>query len=267
MKRKTIAFIGGSGLAEGLENILDEVREFKNEQNKFGTVISCYIGKSRNADVIILPRHGKEGVRTRMPAELVSEKGYEANIWQLHELGAEEVYGFTAVGSMDLSVPLADNGCFVVPHSYIRGLAASQHSFGENAKNIFPNMSQPFDESLRCRAINAIKQCGYKAIQRGTYIYNCGNQFETPEEIRMLERMTVMDGQLGSRVVGMTTVPEAVLLAQMGIPFAAVCSNVNYAEGISAETGVSHAQTMKVMDTAAKYLTNVARKIVERYNK
>jgi purine nucleoside phosphorylase len=49
----------------------------------------------------------------------------------------------------------------------------------------------------------------------------------------------------------------------MQIPFAAICSNVNYAQGLSKETPVSHEQTIKIMDTAAKKLTEIVTEIIQ----
>ncbi len=43
-------------------------------------------------------------------------------------LDVEAIYAFSAVGFLD-EMPLASEGTFVVPNGYLRGLAASQHSF------------------------------------------------------------------------------------------------------------------------------------------
>ncbi|AJF61034.1 TPA: MTAP family purine nucleoside phosphorylase [Candidatus Woesearchaeota archaeon] len=261
---KTVAFIGGSGLAQGLEGLLAEVTQHEHVANEFGTVLSYYTGKHGNTNVVILPRHGESegGKPTRTPAELVRQRGYEANIWQLYKLGVQAVYGTTAVGALDMQIPLADKGCFVVPYSYVRGVAASQHSFGASALNVHPSMGEPFDPKLIVRVFSAIKAAGYD-MMKGVYIYNGGDAFETPEEIKVLEKETRCLNAM--RVVGMTTVPEVMLLKQMNIPFAAIASNVNYAEGLSKDMIVSHEQTLKVMKKAGGYLTNIAKEIIVSY--
>jgi 5'-methylthioinosine phosphorylase len=292
-KCKTIAFIAGSGLAQGLENILYDVKEHAHVKNKWGEASYHLTGGHGDNTIIVMARHGDNAhPPERMPPELASQRGYEANVWRLAELGAEAVYGHTAVGSIDLDIPLADEGVFIVPHDYIRGLAMTQHSFGtDGVQTWFPNMSKPFDLELRSRAIKAIRRSGYTALDGGIYICNGGAQFETPAEIRLLDRMTAPEqGWIATtlspfveksalarhiytrakgrnnRIVGMTTIPEVALLAQMGIPFAAICSNVNYAEGLSERTQVSHEQTLHVMDTAARYLAKVAENIVRSYD-
>lgn len=258
--QKTIGIIGGSGLAQGLEQLLKGIEKKEHVHNEMGEVLSYYEGIYRGLRVIILPRHGDaKDQPSRSPAELVRQRGYEANIWQLYNLGVSAVYGLSAVGALDLETPLADTGFFIIPNTYIRGCAASQHSFGIHAKNVHTNMEVPFNSNLRVIARGAIHDAGCHARDNGTYIYNGGDAFETPAEIRMLDRLT--KGET-TRIVGMTTIPEVILCAQMGIPFAAICSNVNYAEGLSQATMVSHEQTLSVMEKASKYLTTIAGRII-----
>lgn len=275
--KQIIAFIGGSGLARGLESILVDVRHIENEQDKFGTVPSYYIGMHKDTRVIILPRHGDSvNVPAKSPAELVKQKGYETNIWALHELGAEAVFATSAVGVLDNYTPLASEGSFIVPDAYMRGFAASQHSFGKYALNIHTPMSKPFDEMLRLRAIRTLQSAGYEARDEALYIYNGGDTFETPSEIAVLEKLTRKHAlsefmernfrKKRDRLVGMTIVPEAILLNQLNIPFAAICSNVNYAEGLSTKTLVSHEQTMDVMSIASKYLLSTISEIIKSYD-
>lgn len=41
---KTIAFISGSGLSQGLDKFLTNVKKYENKKNKYGKVLSYYIG-------------------------------------------------------------------------------------------------------------------------------------------------------------------------------------------------------------------------------
>jgi purine nucleoside phosphorylase len=259
---KTIAFIGGSGLAQGLETVLENVEHLGPVINQFGTVLSYHIGYRNNLRVIILPRHGDSTeAPSRSPAELVDQKGYEANIWELYKLKVEAVYGFTAVGALDLSTPLADQKSFVVPTSFIRGLAASQHSFGKHALVVHPSMLDPFNENLRNKLTKAITDANCSYI-KGTYIYNGGDIFETSAEVRMLVKTT--QGEPG-RVLGMTTVPEAILLAQMRIPFATIGSNVNYGTNLIRNGSVNHQETLRIMRIAAPYLIQIANNVIDSH--
>ncbi len=270
---KTIAFIAGSGLAQALGDILEHSDYRENVPNEFGVVISYYIGYYKNIKIIMLPRHGdSQKIPARTPAELVRQRGYEANIWELHKQGVNEVYGLSAVGVLDHYTPLASTGSFIVPKSFIRGLAASQHSFSDRAVDAHPNMSQPFDETLREKLIQAIELADCSARKEGVYIYNGGDAFETPEEVNQLDLFTRKPSlaqfyerlvrKKRDRLVGMTSIPEAILLKQMKIPFAVLCSNVNYAEGLSKQTLVSHEQTLDVMGVAAPHLQKIVKNII-----
>jgi 5'-methylthioinosine phosphorylase len=147
---KTVTLIGGTGLVAELPRIpLAGTRVHKDVLVSFGTrtgrVLQYVEGFHNNLRVILLPRHGPSLERPdRSPAMLVTELGHEAHIWLLHQLGVSAVYSFCAVGALDLDVPLASAGCFVVPHEYGRGLGATVHSFGALAKTVHPSMRKPF---------------------------------------------------------------------------------------------------------------------------
>jgi len=53
--------------------------------------------------------------------------------------------------------------------------------------------------------------------------------------------------------VGMTTVPETILAEEAGIPYAVVCTPVNYGVGM-VDTPATHEETMRVMEYASAYI-------------
>lgn len=264
----TLALIAGSGLAKGLERLLPDLRCRGPATTPYGEVPIFFDGSYNGRRVIILPRHGEDvnGKPQRSPAELVRTRGYEANIWFLHQAGAREAYGFSAVGSLERDLPIADKGTFVVPDSYGRGFAATQHSFGTAASVVHTGMRRPFDEDARQALIAATERAGLTVARsnadgqaRGLYLYNGGDCFETPEEIQALSRL--YSGPW-PRVVGMTTVPEAQLCKQVGLPFAALCSNVNYAEGLVRDDLISHEMTLDVMKTASAMIARIGAELI-----
>jgi 5'-methylthioadenosine phosphorylase len=93
-------------------------------------------------------------------------------------------------------------------------------------KHSFIDMSRPYDPSLGKKILRAGKRLGLKIHPQATYACTEGPRFETKAEIRAFAR-------LGCDVVGMTQVPEVVLAAEAGIPYAAIAVVTNYAAGVS----------------------------------
>jgi len=104
----------------------------------------------------------------------------------------------------------------------------------------FPDMSQPYDESLRAlgRTVALERRIG---LEEGVYVQVLGPSYETGAEIRMLERM-------GADVVGMSTVVEVIAARARGVRCLGLSVITNPAAGISARK-LSHAE---VMDTASR---------------
>lgn len=90
----------------------------------------------------------------------------------------------------------------------------------------FPDMSAPFDPGLRDLARRVAKERGIR-LDEGVYAGLTGPSYETPAEVRMLER-------LGVDAVGMSTVPEILAARALGIRCLAISTITNAAAGISA---------------------------------
>ncbi len=257
-----IAFLLGSGLSTAFDHLLLNIQYHKETHNSYGRVLPYKTGTYHDVEVVLLPRHGeKDGKPIRSPAELIQEKGYEANVLRLYEEGVDLVYGFSAVGALDLDIPIADQHAFVVPRRAFRGFAASRHSFGTTSKNVHSNLNSIFDLELQRKVGSAIRETGCLALENGLYIYNGGDCFESSDEIAVLDELT--QSRRPYRIVGMTTVPEGMLLSQMGIPFAAICSNVNYANGLVPSAVVDHKETKRVMAIAKKDIVQIVEHLLD----
>jgi purine-nucleoside phosphorylase len=101
----------------------------------------------------------------------------------------------------------------------------------------FPDMSAPYARRL-IQALVDIGQEQGAALTSGVYAGLLGPTYETPAEVRMLER-------LGADAVGMSTVPEAIVAAALGMEVAGVSLITNQAAGISA-TPLAHAEVVAV---------------------
>jgi purine-nucleoside phosphorylase len=73
----------------------------------------------------------------------------------------------------------------------------------------FPDMSAPYDRGLGDLALAIARRHDF-ACHRGVYIGNLGPTYETRAEIRMSR-------YIGGDVVGMSTVPEAIVAAHAGL--------------------------------------------------
>jgi purine-nucleoside phosphorylase len=74
---------------------------------------------------------------------------------------------------------------------------------------MFPDMSEPYDKSLASRALQAARRHRIEATL-GVYAAVCGPNYETRAEMRMYRR-------LGADAIGMSTVPEVIAAAQLGV--------------------------------------------------
>jgi purine-nucleoside phosphorylase len=89
----------------------------------------------------------------------------------------------------------------------------------------FPDMSVAYDAQLRQDLELAGRELGIE-LQKGVYAWLTGPSYETPAEIRMLQK-------LGVSAVGMSTVPEVIALRHMGVRTAALSCITNLAAGLS----------------------------------
>jgi len=90
----------------------------------------------------------------------------------------------------------------------------------------FPDMSAPYDPAL----IRALRDAALEAgvsVTSGVYAALSGPAYETPAEIRMLDK-------LGADAVGMSTVPEVLAARALGMRVAGVSCITNVAAGLSA---------------------------------
>ena len=106
----------------------------------------------------------------------------------------------------------------------------------------FPDMSRPYDEGLLRLLHAAAARLGI-ALQEGVYGGLLGPTYETPAEVRMLER-------LGVDAVGMSTVPEVIVARAVGMRCCAISCITNQAAGISPQR-IAHEDVLAVTAVAA----------------
>ncbi|MDT8342205.1 MAG: purine-nucleoside phosphorylase [Longimicrobiales bacterium] len=117
----------------------------------------------------------------------------------------------------------------------------------------FPDMTEAYDRELRALALEAARAEGVP-LQEGVYAAVPGPSFETPAEIRMLERM-------GADVVGMSTVPEVIAARAGGMRCVGFSLVTNLAAGRSGEA-LSHEEVMETGRRTAATLERLVRRLL-----
>jgi purine-nucleoside phosphorylase len=114
----------------------------------------------------------------------------------------------------------------------------------------FIDMTSTYDPGLRKRMLRAAKDIGVR-IREGVYLAVSGPSFETPAEIRAFRT-------LGADVVGMSTVPEAIVARQCGLRVAGLSCITNVAAGLAGPTqSLSHGEVLDVAREVAPRATRL----------
>ncbi len=105
--------------------------------------------------------------------------------------------------------------------------SGSNPLIGENPEEFgarFPDLTNVYSKEYQKQMKELALKEGIK-LEEGVYMMLSGPSYETPAEVRMAEI-------LGADAVGMSTVPEAIVCAQMGISVLGISCITNCAAGI-----------------------------------
>jgi purine-nucleoside phosphorylase len=119
----------------------------------------------------------------------------------------------------------------------------------------FPDMSEPWDPALRTLLAECAAVTG-ASVTEGVYFGLSGPSYETPAEVRMLER-------LGADAVGMSTVHEVIVARAIGMRVAGMSCITNKGAGLSDET-ISHQDVLDVTKAAGETFEKIAIEFVKR---
>lgn len=156
-----------------------------------------------------------------------------------------------AAGSLEPAMP---PGSLMLVEDHLN-IAQRTPLLGETGDSRFVDMAQAYDPALRVHALAAAAAAGV-SLHRGVYAWMLGPQFETPAEIRMLQR-------LGAQAVGMSTVPETILARQAGLRVLALSMITNMGCGLSGEA-LSHAHTLAAARAGSADLARLLEALLAR---
>ncbi len=122
----------------------------------------------------------------------------------------------------------------------------------------FPDMSEVYSSRLRVLADEEARGLGM-TLKSGVYACLPGPSYETPAEIRMLRA-------LGADVVGMSTVPEAIVARHSGMEVLAFALVSNAAAGVVA-TPIHHDEVLRAGREAGPRLGSLIEGVVDRLSR
>ncbi|MCL5046389.1 MAG: S-methyl-5'-thioadenosine phosphorylase [Actinobacteria bacterium] len=239
-----IAIIGGSGVYD--PRILENTREERVE-TPYG-VAALKVGTYQGEEVGFMPRHGE---KHSVPPHKVN---YRANIWALKELGVERVMATAAVGSVN---PAMKPGDFVIVDDFLDFTKTRVYTFfdGDEMGVVHTDFTEPYCQEVRGVLLRAARELRIPVHDGGVYVCMEGPRYETPAEIRMVQR-------LGGDLVGMTNAPEVVLAKELGLCYGLVAMVTNLAAGIS-PVPLAHQEVLAVMDANAEKIKSLAMRTIE----
>lgn len=206
-----LAIIGGTGIykIDGLD-VIDELTV----ETPFGDPSApIVVAKYLNKELLFLPRHGTQ--HQLLPHEI----NYRANIFALKKLGAKQVLGFSATGSLREDI---HPGEFAIPVQYFDFIKGNREKtfFGEGvAAHI--STAEPTCPDLTQWVARQAKEMGITLHTGKTYACVDGPRLGTKAESHFL-RMA------GCDLVGMTNVPEVFLAREAQMNYATIGMVTDY---------------------------------------
>jgi purine-nucleoside phosphorylase len=171
----------------------------------------------------------------------------------VHALGAKVLFASNAAGGINRSF---NPGDLMVIEDHLN-LMFRNPLIGtlEPGDTRFPDMSEPYSRRL-IKLLHESAAASGMSLRQGVYGALLGPTYETPAEVRMLER-------LGADAIGMSTVPETIVAAALGMEVAGVSLVTNAAAGISGEV-LNHVDVVAVGAAAASRFSQLVGDFVSR---
>ncbi len=248
-----IAVVLGSGLNSLVEGLTESITIPYAKLPHFpvptvaGHAGNVVVGKLDGAGVLML--QGRFHYYEGHPLQTVT---FPVRVLQF--LGVRTLILTAATGGIRSELRPGNLVC-LADHLNLIGANPLRGSHDERLGARFPDMTEVYSKRLRSIARDEGKRLGVNLIP-GVYACLPGPSYETPAEIRMLQG-------LGADVVGMSTVPEAIVAHQAGIEVLAFALVTNAAAGV-ASTPISHEEVLEAGKKATPTLAKLIRRVVLR---
>ena len=212
MAQADVGVFGGSGFY----SFLDDVAEVTIDTPYGTTSAPVTIGDVGGRRVAFLPRHGR---KHELPPHRIP---YRANVWAMRELGVRSIVGPCAAGSLQAHV---HPGELVVVDQLVDRTWGRPDTFFDGPEVHHVSFADPYDVAMRSVLVAAARRLELSVHDGGTMVVVQGPRFSTRAESRWFTSM-------GWEVINMTGHPEAVLAAELAIPYAAVALITDYDVGV-----------------------------------
>ena len=247
-----VALILGSGLSSIADAVSDAVRIPFGEIPHFakstveGHKGELVIGKLSGRNVMIMAGriHFYEG-------HTMKDVTYPERL--MKHLGIEKLIITSAVGAVNKKFKPGDF-MLIIDHINFMGENPLMGPEGALQGTRFPDMSTVYKDELIKKAEKCAKELKLK-IQKGVYLAGTGPSYETPAEIKMARI-------LGADVVGMSTVPEALVANHCGIKVLGMSYISNMAAGILKQP-LNHQEVIAIGKKIEKLLSSYIKEIVK----
>jgi 5'-methylthioadenosine phosphorylase len=206
------------------------------------TVESPY-GRARlktQDEAVFLQRHGEPPV----PPHRIN---YRGNIWALRSLGVNKIISFNSTGSLR---PELTPGTYLLPDDFFCPWQIPTF-YDEEMHFTVPAMDTPLRDAL----FRLCASLSIPVVNGGIYVQTVGPRLETRAEIMALRQF--------GHLVGMTMASEATLCEELSIPYAAMCSIDNFANGI-AEIPLTMEEIVENSTQGMKTFETVIRSLLEK---
>lgn len=118
----------------------------------------------------------------------------------------------------------------------------------------FPDASSIYSPEFNAQILDEAKALNID-LKQGVYFYFTGPAYETPAEVKLAK-------MLGGDAVGMSTAPEALVAAHMGMKVTGISCITNMAAGIQ-KTALNHQEVVEVANRVQSTFISLVNRIIE----
>ncbi len=182
-----------------------------------------------------------------------SQKDITFPVRVMKALGIETIFVTNAAGGVNTSYLPGD---LMVIEDHIN-MSGSNPLIGKNEDEFgprFPDVSRAYSTDLMSLA-HEVAATQRLNLKTGVYQFNSGPTYETPAEVRMARL-------LGADAVGMSTVPEVIVAAHMGMKVLGISCITNMAAGIL-DKPLYHGEVVETAERVRGAFINLIKGILE----